>query len=188
MFIKALSLLWILSLILFSDACSPEPPPVAPGGDGGINFAVLRYDSAAVQYRLDSLQNRGLVLQPMFTDVANSRTSIQLLSYAYDTLGDYNNSWLPDTLRAIPDSSYKNFQKKMLIGNTEISREQLYDVLIDSSGKRVSYDYMLFTPVHEQVFSHLVYMFQPIKNGKPALNGGKKQITVPIPPGRDWGQ
>ena len=64
---------------------------------------------------------------------------------------------------------------------------QLYDVLNKPDGKRVSYDYMLFTPVIEGVFNHLVYRIRPIKNGKPAEgNDGKMQITTPMPPSRLW--
>jgi hypothetical protein len=151
-------------------ACNDKADAPPAKETGKFNFAYLRYDSAAVEYRLDSLQNRGLVLQPLITNVGDNNTAFQLIAYAYDTLGDYNNSWLPDTLRIVQDSALKNFEKMMLLGNTEISREQLYDVLNDSSGKRISF----------------VYMIQPFKNGRPANNGGKRQITVPIPPGRTW--
>jgi hypothetical protein len=171
-------------IVFFACNDKPDAPPVQKTGK--LNFAFLRYDSAALEYRLDSLQNRGLVLQPITTNAGNNNTAFQLIAYAYDTLGDYNNSWLPDTLRIIKDSAYKTFEKMLLFGNTEISREQLYDVLNDASGKRISFDYMLFTPVDEGIFNHLVYMIQPYKNGHPAANGGKKQITVPIPPGRTW--
>jgi hypothetical protein len=154
---------------------------------GKMNFAPLRYDSAALEYRLDSIHNRGLILQFCVTNAADNNTDFQLISYAFDTLGDHNNSWMPDTLRVVADSIPKNFQGSISLGNTEVTREQLYDVLNKPDGSRVSYDYMLFTPTVEGVFNHVVYKIRPIKNGKPAAgNNGKMQMTTPMPPSRVW--
>lgn len=162
-------------------------PPALPQATGKLNFAVLRYDSLALEYRLDSIHNRGLVLQLFVENAANNNSEFQLISYAFDTLGDHNNSWMPDTLRVVKDSLPKAFDGNIAIGNTEVTREQLYDVLNKPDGKRVSYDYMLFTPVLEGVFRHVVYRIMPVKNGRPAEgNSGKMQMTTPMPPSRVW--
>src|SRR5688572_22613097 len=98
--------LFTASLISCNDSRSTPPTP-APTGK--FNFGVLRYDSAALEYRLDSIHNRGVVLQFCVTETADNNTAFQLISYAYDTLSDYNNSWMPDTLRIIYDSVPKTF-------------------------------------------------------------------------------
>lgn len=178
-----------VSFILFAGLYSCKHKPVSPpiAVTGRMNFPSLRYDSAQLDYRLDSIQNRGLILQFYLADVGNNNSNFQLISYAFDTLGDHNNSWMPDTLRVITDSVPQVFDGKVIVGNTEVTREQLLDVLNKPDGKRVSYDYMLFTPVLEGVFHHMVYRIRPIKNGKPALgNEEKMQITTPMPPSRVW--
>jgi hypothetical protein len=183
-------LLAVAAFICFAGlfSCKHKTPLPAPENiSGKMNFALLRYDSTELEYRLDSIHNRGLALQLCLVDAGNNNTDFQLISYAFDTLGDHNNSWMPDTLRAISDSVRRNFDGPVVVGNTEVTREQLYDVLNKPDGKRVSYDYMLFTPVLEGVFHHIVYRIQPIKNGKPAEgNSGKMQMTTPMPPSRVW--
>jgi hypothetical protein len=178
----------ILTVIVGMSSCKQKAavPPADPQ-TGKFNFGLLRYDSAALEYRLDSIHNRGLVFQFLITHAADNNTNFQLISYAFDTLGDYNNSWLPDTLRTITDSVPRTFEGRMVLGNTEITREQLYDVVRTPDGKRFSYDYMLFTPVLEGVFNHVVYRIRPIKNGRPAPgNNEKMQMTTCLPPARVW--
>ncbi len=181
-----------LCLILIAAFCSckhrqSQQPGISAHGTGKMNFALLRYDSAELEYRLDSIHNRGLVLQFCLSNAGNNNSNFQLISYAYDTLSDFNNSWIPDTLRVVSDSLPRNFEGKLILGNNEVTREQLYDVLNKPDGKRVSYDYMLFTPVVEGVFHHVVYMIRPIKNGKPAEGtNGRMQMTSPRPPTRIW--
>ncbi len=154
---------------------------------GKMNFSLLRYDSAALEYRLDSIHNRGLVFQFLLNEAADNTAPFQLISYAFDTLGDYNNSWLPDTLRTVADSLPLHFEGRVTLGNTELTREQLYGVVRTPDGKRFNYDYVLFTPVADGVFNHVVYRIRPIKDGRPAVgNGEKMQITSPMPPSRVW--
>ena len=182
-------LLFAAAIVFLSSffSCRDKSVPAGRNNAGKMNFASLRYDSAELEYRLDSIHNRGLVLQFCMTDAGNNNTDFHLISYAFDTLGDHNNSWMPDTLRAITDSVPKTFAGTVVLGNTEVTREQLYDVLNKADGTRVSYDYMLFTPVLEGVFHHVVYRMRPIKNGKPAEgNNEKMQMTTPMPPSRVW--
>jgi hypothetical protein len=152
---------------------------------GKFNFAYLRYDSTALEYRLDSIHNRGLVMQLMLMEAGDNNTAFQLISYAYDTLSDYNNSWMPDTLQIVRDSVPLAFSDRIVIGNNEITREQLLNVVRDENGKRFSYDYVLFIPFVERVFNHVVYMLKPMKGNRPA-NGSKMQMTSPMPPTRVW--
>lgn len=152
---------------------------------GKLNFGVLRYDSAALEYRLDSIHNRGLIVQFIQLDAANNDLAFQAISYAYDTLNDFNNSWMPDTLALVKDSLPKTFSGKITIGNNEITREQLYNVVRDEKGQRFSYDYLLFTPVVEGVFNHVVYLLTPVKNNRP-VPGAFKQMSSPMPPSRVW--
>lgn len=174
----------LVTVIIFScnDSESTVPTPVATGK---FNFGVLRYDSAAVEYRLDSIHNRGLVLQFCLKETANNNTAFQLISYAYDTLNDHNNSWMPDTLNIINDSVPKSFAGKVTMGNNEITREILLNTVRDEKGNRFSYDYIQFTPVVEGVFRHLVYMMKTVKNGK-ETELGLRQMTSPMPPTRNW--
>lgn len=182
--IPALLLLITAFILSCRDKAAPAPPD---NHTGKFNFPVLRYDSAALEYRLDSIHNRGLILQFCLRSAADNNTSFQLISYAFDTLGDHNNSWMPDTLRAVADSVPKTFDGPVTLGNTEVTREQLYNVLNREDGKRVSYDYMMFTPVVEGVFRHVVYRIRPMKDGKPATGaGGRMQMTTPMPPSRVW--
>src|SRR5437868_3690261 len=104
---KQLRILFIIAPVVFFLSCGGRnekrtPAPVATTGK--LNFAYLRYDSAALEYRLDSVHNRGLEFQFMLSDAGNNNTAFQLISYAFDTLRDYNNSWMPDTLRIVADS------------------------------------------------------------------------------------
>lgn len=153
--------------------------------DGKFNFGVLRYDSVALEYRLDSIHNRGLVMQFCLSDAGDNNIAFQLISYAYDTLNDHNNSWMPDTLRFVKDSMPRVFEGKVTIGNNEVTREQLYNVVRDEKGGRFGYDYVQFTPVVEGVFNHVVYMMQPFKDNKP-VPGARQQMTSPMPPARNW--
>ena len=175
----------IISAFTFLSCGSHEEvkPPV--NNSGRFNFAYLRYDSAALEYRLDSIHNRGLEMQFILRDAGNNNTAFQLISYAFDTLRDYNNSWIPDTLAIIPDSIPVIFSEHITIGNNEITREQLYNVVRDDMGKRFSYDYVMFVPVVERVFNHVVYMLKPMKNNK-QVPGSKMQMTSPMPPTRVW--
>ena len=50
-----------------------------------------------------------------------------MISYAFDTLRDYNNSWMPDTLRIIADSVPVNLDGRISMGNNEVTREQLLE-------------------------------------------------------------
>jgi hypothetical protein len=175
-----------LILVLIISSCgSDRTVQPAKTVSGKFNFGVLRYDSAALEYRLDSIHNRGLVIQFVLTEVENNQSPFRLIAYAYDTLNDHNNSWMPDTIQVIRDSMPRSFSGKAAIGNNEVTREQLYNVVRDAEGKRVSYDYVLFTPVVEGVFNHVVYMMTAMKNNKPAI-GGKMQMTSPMPPTRNW--
>jgi hypothetical protein len=164
----------------------PSSPATSKHVDGKFNFGLLRYDSIALEYRLDSIHNRGLVMQFCLTEAGNNNTAFQLISYAYDTLKDHNNSWMPDTLRLIRDSVPRDFSGKVTIGNNEVTREQLYNVVRDENGNRFSYDYVLFTPIVEGVFNHVVYLMKPYKGNAP-VPGSKMQMTSPMPPTRVWG-
>lgn len=139
----------------------------------------------ALEYRLDSIHNRGLVLQFCTKEAGDNNTAFQLISYAYDTLNDHNNSWMPDTLAIISDSIPKNFNSKATIGNNEATREILLNTVRDEKGNRFSYDYVEFTPVLEGVFNHVVYMLKAVKNGK-ETEKGLRQMTSPMPPTRNW--
>lgn len=183
---KFVPTLFLLTSIIYFTACnnnrgSKLPPQVS----GKFNFGVLRYDSVALEYRLDSIHNRGLVMQFCLTNAGNNNTAFQLISYAYDTLNDHNNSWMPDTLRFVSDSVPHTFNGKITIGNNEVTREQLYDVLRDENGNRFSYDYLMFIPVVEGVFNHVVYQMRPVKDNKPVA-GARIQMTSPMPPTRNW--
>lgn len=173
----------VVFLFACNDSASSIPPPATETGK--LNFGVLRYDSTALEYRLDSIHNRGLILQLISREAGNNNTAFQLISYAYDTLNDYNNSWMPDTLAIINDSLPKNFEGKAGVGNNEVTREELLNVVRDKDGKRFSYDYVQFTPVKEGVFHHVVYMLKAFKDGKPT-NEGLQQMTSPMPPVRNW--
>lgn len=172
--------------VLFLHSCKDKPasPSSDRSVDGRLNFGVLRYDSSALEYRLDSIHNRGLVFQFLQRQPENNNSAFQLIAYAYDTLNDFNNSWMPDTLAVIGDSLPRTFSGKITVGNSEITREQLLNVVRDEQGKRFAYDYVLFTPVEEKVFGHVVYMLTPIKNGQ--RTGKFLQMTSPMPPTRVW--
>lgn len=174
----------LFSIVFFScsDSRSTQPPPDVTGK---FNFGVLRYDSADLEYRLDSIHNRGLALQFCLKETSDNNTAFQLISYAYDTLNDFNNSWVPDTLAIISDSVPKNFTGKVAIGNTEVTREILLNTVRDENGKRFAYDYVQFTPVVEGVFRHVVYMMKTVKNGK-ETELGLRQMSSPAPPTRNW--
>ena len=175
-----------LIIFLFLMSCgSQEIPKTIVPNTGKFNFAYLRYDSAALEYRLDSVHNRGLELQMILRDAGNNNTAFQLISYAFDTLRDYNNSWMPDTLSILQDSNAVNFTDRITIGNNEVTREQLLNVVRDENGNRFSYDYVMFVPVVERVFNHVVYMLKPMKNNV-QVPGSKMQMTSPMPPTRVW--
>src|SRR5689334_660419 len=150
-----------LSLIcfcFFMSCGSHEKPATVTPASGKFNFAFLRYDSTALEYRLDSVHNRGLEFQLVLRDAGNNNTAFQLISYAFDTLRDYNNSWIPDTLSVLHDSVPATFSDRIVLGNNEVTREQLLNVVRDENGKRFAYDYVMFVPVVERVFNHVVYM------------------------------
>jgi len=152
-----------------------------------MQFACLRYDSAAIEYYLDSIHIRGFSMQFYLPEAGNNHTAYQLISYAFDTLGDYRNSWIPDTLHVESDSAARSFEGRVIMGNNEVTRQQINDVLNDESGKRISYDYILLEPTVEKLFHHLIYTLKPIKNKRPATgNLGKMQISSPLPPARVW--
>jgi hypothetical protein len=175
----------LISAILFFCCRTPTTTPPASSDSGKFNFGFLRYDSVALEYRLDSIHNRGLVMQFCVTEADDNNTAFQLISYAYDTLRDHNNSWMPDTLHIIRDSAARSFSGKITIGNNEVTREQLFNVVRDEKGNRFSYDYVLFIPVLEGVFNHVVYLMKPIK-GNQQVPGSKMQMTSPMPPSRVW--
>jgi hypothetical protein len=175
----------ILSVLLIVSCGGHEQANAPAQNTGKFNFAYLRYDSVALEYRLDSIHNRGLELQLILRDAGNNNTSFQLISYAFDTLRDYNNSWIPDTLAIVTDSVPVNFSDRITLGNNEVTREQLLNVVRDENGNRFSYDYVLFIPVVERVFNHVVYRLRPMKNNQP-VPGSKMQMTSPMPPTRVW--
>ena len=175
----------IVSILLIISCSSHEVPKTVVSNTGKFNFAYLRYDSAALEYRLDSIHNRGLELQMILRDAGNNNTAFELISYAFDTLRDYNNSWMPDTLSILKDSLPVNFTERISLGNNEITREQLLNVVRDADGNRFSYDYVMFVPVVERVFNHVVYLLKPVKN-KVQVPGSKTQMTSPMPPTRVW--
>lgn len=174
-----------LTVFLFFACSSRETVKPAAPHTGHFNFAYLRYDSAALEYRLDSVHNRGLELQFMLRNAGDNNTAFQLISYAFDTLRDYNNSWIPDTLHVISDSTPVNFSERITIGNNEVTREQLLNVVRNDKGERFSYDYVMFVPAVERVFNHVVYMLKPMKNNQ-QVPGSKTQMTSPMPPTRVW--
>lgn len=175
----------LLALVIISSCNNQRVETPSNSVADKLNFGVLRYDSAALEYRLDSIHNRGLVLQFVSSQLEDNTSPFKLIAYAYDTLNDHNNSWMPDTLAVIRDSVPKTFTGKAAIGNNEATREQLYNVVRDAGGNRFSYDYVLFTPVVEGVFNHVVYMMRAMKNNNPAA-AGKLQMTSPMPPARNW--
>jgi hypothetical protein len=186
--VNRLAILITTLLILSLAACSDNPQPAIINSDtNNVAFACVKYDSAALEYRLDSIQTRGFTMQFYLPEAANSKSAYQLISYAFDTLGDYPNSWIPDTLRVVTDSLPKSFSGRVILGNNEVTREQLYDVLNDEHGKRISYDYIVFTPTIDGNFNHLVYRIRAVKGNitAPGANG-KTQISSPLPPARVW--
>lgn len=175
-----------LIIFLFFVSCRQhEKTNTTPSASGKFNFAYLRYDSTALEYRLDSIHNRGLELQFILRDAGNNNTAFQLISYAFDTLRDYNNSWIPDTLSIVQDSMPVNLSDRISLGNNELTREQLLNVVRDKDGNRFAYDYVMFIPVVERVFNHVVYMLKPMKNNA-QVPGSKMQMTSPMPPTRVW--
>lgn len=178
-------ILILISAVFFFACRMPDTAPPAISATGKFNFGFLRYDSVALEYRLDSIHNRGLVMQFCLLKAEDNNTAFQLISYAYDTLNDHNNSWMPDTLKNVTDSVPRGFSGKITIGNNEVTREQLYNVVRDEKGNRFSYDYVLFIPVLEGVFNHVVYLMKPIK-GDQQVPGTKMQMTSPMPPARVW--
>jgi hypothetical protein len=178
-------LLYPFFAVLFLACGSTERSTPVENNSGKLNFAYLRYDSAALEYRLDSVHNRGLELQFILRNAENNNSAFQLISYAFDTLRDYNNSWMPDTLHIITDSVPLNFSGRITLGNNEVTREQLLNVVRNDKGERFSYDYVMFVPVVEKVFNHVVYMLKPVKNEK-QVPGSKMQMTSPMPPTRVW--
>jgi hypothetical protein len=175
----------ICVILLFSCNDSVSTAPIRETASGKFNFGILKYDSTALEYRLDSIHNRGLVLQFCLKEAGNNNTAFQLISYAFDTLNDYNNSWIPDTLAIVTDSVPKTFTGRISVGNNEVTREQLLNTVRDQNGKRFSYDYVVFTPVVEGVFYHVVYTMKAFKDNKPTRQGAK-QMTSPMPPMRNW--
>jgi hypothetical protein len=175
----------LITFIFFVSCRSHEKTKAIVPDTGKFNFAYLRYDSAALEYRLDSVHNRGLELQLILRDAGNNNTAFQLISYAFDTLRDYNNSWIPDTLSIVKDSVPVNFAERIVLGNNEVTREQLLNIVRDDNGNRFAYDYVLFVPVVERVFNHVVYMLKPMKNNI-QVPGSKMQMTSPMPPTRVW--
>ena len=175
----------LITFLFFVSCGSHEKPEINVPATGKFNFAYLRYDSTALEYRLDSVHNRGLELQMILRDAGNNNTAFQLISYAFDTLRDYNNSWIPDTLAIVQDSVPVNFTDRITLGNNEVTREQLLNVVRDENGNRFAYDYVLFVPVVERVFNHVVYMLKPMKNNV-QVPGSKMQMTSPMPPTRVW--
>jgi len=175
----------IISLAFISCGASDKNAYPVATTSGKLNFAYLRYDSAALEYRLDSIHNRGLEFQFLVRDAGNNNTAFQLISYAFDTLRDYNNSWVPDTLGIVADSTPVTFSERIILGNNEITREQLLNVVRDDNGNRFAYDYLLFIPVAERVFNHVVYRVRPVKNKQP-VQGSRMQMTSPMPPTRVW--
>jgi hypothetical protein len=183
---KLLSFLFACVTLFLCSCRSHEQKQAPPVSDTGkFNIAYLRYDSTAHEYRLDSVHNRGLELQFILRGAENNNTSFQLISYAFDTLRDYNNSWIPDTLGIIADSTPVNFTGRIAIGNNEVTREQLLNVVRNEKGERFSYDYVMFVPVVERVFNHVVYMLKPMKNNV-QVKDSKMQMTSPMPPTRVW--
>lgn len=165
---------------------APEHPREADP-NAAIPFACLRYDSAQVEYRLDSIQNKGFILQPYLPDAADRSRPYQLIAYVLDTLENYPNSWIPDTLRVVADSLPRYFSGSVIVGNNELRREQLEDIINDKQGNRISYDYLVFTPVIEGNFNHLAYRIKPVKgNAIAAGNEGKMQMSSPQPPSHTW--
>jgi hypothetical protein len=150
-----------------------------------IVFPVLRFDSAALHARFDSAQIQGYILQPYLPPMTSDQMQIQLIAYAVDSLGDYQNSWIPDTLRPVTDSAVKLFRQRIALGNSEITKEQLMQVVYDAQGRKLSYDYVVLVPAIEEVFHHLTYRIQAYK-GKEKINNGRMQMTTPIPPSRRW--
>lgn len=176
----------VIISVIFAISCKNEKQQApALSVSGKMNFAYLRYDSAALEYRLDSVHNRRLILQFLLKNAGDNNSPYQLIAYAFDTLGDYNNSWMPDTLGIVRDTMPAVFDGKITLGNSEITREELLNVVRDDQGNRFSYDYVLFTPVVEGVFNHVVYRIRPVKNNKP-VSGSKMQMSTPMPPGRVW--
>jgi hypothetical protein len=175
----------LISFLFLVSCASREKPEINIPVTGKFNFAYLRYDSTALEYRLDSVHNRGLELQMILRDAGNNNTAFQLISYAFDTLRDYNNSWIPDTLAILKDSVPVNFTDRITLGNNEVTREQLLNVVRDENGNRFAYDYVMFVPVVERVFNHVVYMLKPMKNNA-QVPGSKMQMTSPMPPTRVW--
>ena len=78
---KQLRTLIIIASVVFFLSCGgrTEKQASAPAVETGkLNFAYLRYDSAALEYRLDSIHNRGLEFQFMLRDAGNNNTAFQL--------------------------------------------------------------------------------------------------------------
>jgi hypothetical protein len=152
---------------------------------GILKFAYLRYDSAAIGKRLDSLQVKNFIMQFYLPETGNNRNVFQTVVFVQDSIGDYPNSWTPDTLEIVNDYNPISFSGKMFVGNNEISREQFDNILTDITGKKFSFDYILFKPVLEGVFYHVVYQLQLVKNNT-ILSGSnyKIQMSTPTPPER----
>ncbi len=79
---------------------------------------------------------------------------LQLVMYVIDINGNCLNPKNPDVLET---KAGHEFDEPAILGNNTLTRDEIKNTPIDSSGHAIHYDYILFTPVIDSVYHHIVY-------------------------------
>jgi hypothetical protein len=174
LFLTCKKVSWLLSLSIVIYSC-----------DNPAKFHFLKYDSASVVQWVDSTTtpNFGkLILQSYAPKVGESQKNLEAIAYAIDTTGNYFPS-SPDTLTKVSDS-LKKFKGTAVFGNNVLTKQKLLTTITDSTGQRISFDYIYFEPFINTTNRHLYYKIFATKNGQRILHkfAEEDEESDPCPP------
>jgi hypothetical protein len=104
---------------------------------------------------------------------------LQLVMYVMDDKGNCLNANNPDLLET---KASKTFDESGILGNNTLTRDQLKNAVDDTSSHARQYDYILFTPVIDESYHHIVYNLDLYLHEEklPAI---AQSHTNPCPPG-----
>ncbi|MDQ6903215.1 MAG: hypothetical protein M3139_09410 [Bacteroidota bacterium] len=105
---------------------------------------------------------------------------LKLAMYVQDENGTWLNAMDPYMLEI---NACTKFDKAAILGNNTVTPVKLLEAIKDSSGNKRKYDYILFTPLIDSVYHHIIYDFHLYLEGKKLPSFVINNQTNPCPPG-----
>ncbi|MEO8108582.1 MAG: hypothetical protein ABI594_01050 [Ginsengibacter sp.] len=147
-----------------------------------LRFASVKYDAADINRLLDNTNMDYLTIQNNATNAGNYKKPFTLISYARTADGDFVDTVGYD-LQPVEGIKPKAFKGKTELGNFIFTRDEILDILTDSTGHRnTKFASLILTPFRDKANGYL-YFDVRANNINQTMGGVSAAVVLrPCPP------